>query len=295
MNPFDLRGPEFLLFYLLLSAAIVGLAWFLRVQLEGGSVPQVHLDDPYFFAYLRRGIAEVFRAAIVVLLDRGLLLYSDGTNVMRAAGVEPSTPEHPVEGEVLAYFSAPHAAHDALQPDVLGSSIAAYDTNAQQLGLTPSSRETAQRQVIYVIAAGALAAVAIIKLLLALARGRTNVGLLIILGFLAQFVLFKVAFPRLTERGKALMRDVQTLFGDLESRRPMLRPAAGTKELAWLVCVFGLASLPMGFPDVNALFPKSAGSYGFGSSCGTTCGAGSGCGSGCGGGGCGGGCGGCGS
>lgn len=295
MNPFDLRGPEFLLFYLLLSLVMVGLAWFLRNQREAGPAPHLSLDDPYFFAYLRGGGTEAFRAAIVVLLDRGLLLNADGATVQRAAAVEPRAAEHPVEREALGYFATPHVAYDALQPGVLGTSTNAYDANAQQHGLTPNSGQQAQRQLIYVIAAAVLAVVALIKLFVALARGRTNVGFLIMLGIVAQYLLFKVAFPRLTARGRALIRNVQTLFGDLEGRRPMLRPAAGTKELAWLVGVFGVASLPLGFPDVNVLFPKSTGSYGFSSSCGTTCGAASGCGSGCGGGSCGGGCGGCGS
>ena len=55
MNPFDLRGPEFLFFYFLLAGSVIlGVIW-LRELMERGPTPQVSLDDPYFFAYLRGG------------------------------------------------------------------------------------------------------------------------------------------------------------------------------------------------------------------------------------------------
>jgi hypothetical protein len=58
MNPFDLRGPEFLFFYFLLSGfVILGVGW-LRELMERGPTPQVALDDPYFFAYLRGWTAD---------------------------------------------------------------------------------------------------------------------------------------------------------------------------------------------------------------------------------------------
>lgn len=292
MNPFDLRGPEFLLFYVGLSALVLTSVWWLRQRSEAGPTPQVHLDDPYFVAFLRAGVNEVFRDAIVILLDRGKLTASEGS--VRCANEAKSECTHPVEQEILSFFTSSHLAYDALQPGTLGSSTLAYQSKAEQLELLPDARVRGQRYVRYGFAAVGLAGVAFIKILVALARGRTNIAFLIILSVLVQAALLKIATPRLTAKGKALLRDVESLFSDLQARRPHLRPNAGTKEIAWLVSVFGLTALPAaGFPDVKTLFPKSASGVSLGGSC-SSCGAASSCGSGCGGGGCGGGCGGCG-
>ena len=290
MNPFDLRGPEFLLFYIILCALVLASSWWLRETGEAGPTPQVPLDDPYFFAFLRGGDAEVFRDAIVILLDRGSLSAIGGT--VQSVGGPTSEATHPAEQEVLSFFKSSHPAYDALQQGTLGSSIEAYESKAEQLGVLPNARERGRRYVRYGIAAFALATIAFIKILVALSRGRTNIGFLIILSVLVQIALVKIAIPRLTTKGRALIRDIQSLFSDLEARRPLLRPNAGTKEIAWLVAVFGVSALPTaGFPDIKALFPQSSGRRSFGGSC-SSCGAATSCGSTCGGGG--GGCGGCG-
>lgn len=302
MNPFDLRGPQFLLFYVALSVLVIVVARWLRDQVESGPVPQVSLDDPYFFAYLRGGMNEALRVAIVVLLDRGSLV-AEGVTV-RKKDVDPGSIQHPVEREVLSFFSTPQAASDALKLGTLGSSTYTYEARAEELGLMPDEQGKRRRWVLFGIAAFGLGVVSLTKIGIALARGRTNILFLIILAGIVEFVLMKVVPAGITAKGKALLRDMRTLFGDLNNRRPLLQPGSGTKEVAWLVAVFGLIALPLGgFPDVKTLFPRSmrTSAFGFdtygGSSCGTvtSCGAASSCGSGCGGGGCGGGCGGCGS
>ncbi|HYM76293.1 MAG TPA: TIGR04222 domain-containing membrane protein [Candidatus Dormibacteraeota bacterium] len=300
MNPFDLRGPEFLFFYLLLSGfVILGVIW-LRALIEAGPTPQVSLDDPYFFAYLRGGINEVFRAAIVVLLDRGWLI-ADEEIVSRRADIEPHPVQPEVEQEILSFFFAPHAAYEALKTSSLGASAAAYDKRAVALDLMPDARARGRRYIFAAIAACFLIGVSLMKIGIALARGRTNILFLVVLTTVAQIVLWQVAISGPTAKGQALLRDIRGLFGDLKGRRPFLRPGAGTKEIAWLVGVFGIGALPGdGFPDVKTLFPQSTRAVnlgGAGSSCGaaTSCGSGGSCGGGCGGGGCGGGCGGCGS
>ncbi len=76
MNPFDLCGPEFLLFYVVLVAAVSGVAVLVRRVLESGPVPRFREVDPYLVAHLRGGSSEVLRVATISLLDRGLLQIS---------------------------------------------------------------------------------------------------------------------------------------------------------------------------------------------------------------------------
>src|SRR6185295_16874913 len=69
VNPFDLPGPEFLLFYIILAVAVITALALLRRAAESDSAPQVDLGDPYLIAYLRGGENEAPRVALVSLID----------------------------------------------------------------------------------------------------------------------------------------------------------------------------------------------------------------------------------
>jgi uncharacterized membrane protein YgcG len=126
------------------------------------------------------------------------------------------------------------------------------------------------------------------KLALAYARGRSNVGFLIILTLISTVIAVKVARPRLTGRGSAMVASLRTLFQSLKQRASTLMPGSAPNELLLLSAVYGVGALPTdSFPFIKKLYPQASASSS--SSCGSSCG------SGCGGGGCGGGCGGCGS
>ena len=81
MNPFDLRGPEFLLFYFIFSAAVLFILFYLRQRDESPDAGKPPLDDPYLVACLRGGEIEALRVATLSLIDRGFLtLKSSGTS-----------------------------------------------------------------------------------------------------------------------------------------------------------------------------------------------------------------------
>ena len=83
-NPFDLRGPQFLLFYACLGVAITALAWWTRRARERADIPSRPLSDYLEIAFLRGGTTEAIRVAVITLLDRGVLAIS-GTNGVRVA------------------------------------------------------------------------------------------------------------------------------------------------------------------------------------------------------------------
>src|SRR5688572_28153670 len=77
MNPLNLSGPDFLIFYALCGAAVCGglhwLNWAGETQ-----TPTCVPTDPQTIAYLRGGAAEALRIAVVTLLEREVLLLGAG-------------------------------------------------------------------------------------------------------------------------------------------------------------------------------------------------------------------------
>jgi hypothetical protein len=68
MNPFDLSGPSFLAFYVVL-AVIVIIALKLAIdEAEGGAPPALPLSDPYHIAWLRGRTPEAARIAVLSLI-----------------------------------------------------------------------------------------------------------------------------------------------------------------------------------------------------------------------------------
>jgi uncharacterized protein (TIGR04222 family) len=313
VNPFDLRGPEFLVFYFFLSLLVIAGVVLLRRLSEDRDAGKPPIDDPYFVAFLRGGESEALRVAALSLIDRGLLtLKTSGASVFfpgsadsRLELADPAaieTVKRPIEKRILEAFKTAQPVHSTL--DSLEGCTACFDyaINLEKFGLLPDEEVRKARLRRVAIAIGILLGVAAVKILIALSRGRTNILFLVILSGLAAFVAFKTSNPFRTVRGEKFLQDVKSLFSSLRQRAASLRPGGATSDLVWLASAYGLTEVsPILFPQVTALRPRGQphgpGSTGWGSS-NSSCGSGSsscgggGCGSG---GGCGGGCGGCGS
>jgi uncharacterized protein (TIGR04222 family) len=292
MNPFDLHGPDFLLFYAVFAGAIFLAAYLLRVMIEGGRAPKIDLD-PYAIAYLRGGKTEAARVAIISLVDRGLLSVS-GLTLKRERHAEPDAVRHSIEKFLLREFSGSRKASDIFDAEGLEEACSSYQSALEKHALLPDSRVTKARTVIVAGALLLLGGVAVVKIGVALSRGRTNFGFLFFGSLIAMVVVCSVCFPRITTRGRTMLQDLRALYAGLTSRAAAIQPGGATIEAMMLAAVFGIMALPAaGFGYARTLFPKAAKNGSGGSGCGASCG--SSCGSSCGGGSCGGGCGGCGS
>jgi len=289
MSPFDLRGPQFLVFYLILGTLVLVLLFMLRRLTDPVGSVKVDMSNPYLIAFLRGGKNEVLRVATISLVHRKLLQVSDTLVSITSPRVADSV-RIPVERQLLLYFANTSEGVSAFSDPGCSFAAESYSESLQELGLLPNDSIRTRRLQVLGLALGLLLGVAVIKIVVALSRGRTNVGFLILLAAIFGFAAARVACPRLTVRGRAILNDLRFLFGPLNSRPST---SLGYNDVALLAAVFGINAVPLVvFAYARTLYPKAAASSG--SSCGAGCGsAGGDSGSGCGGS-CGGGCGGCG-
>jgi uncharacterized protein (TIGR04222 family) len=294
MNPFDLTGPPFLLFFVVLSVGVFFGMWFFRKALESGDSPAFDTSDAYLIAHLRGGSTEAARVATVSLIERKLLTVgADGKITFQNR--QKDAARNPLEHAILAYFINSNDPVGMFKDPGVKQAAEWYRERLSQMGALPSAAQKTQRLIVFAVGLGLLLGVGILKIELALERGRHNIGFLIALMIIDVFVGIGVGFPRLTALGKSMVQDLQALFSRLKPAKTS--KAHGTpNEAAMIAAVFGIAAMPaLGYPYVRQVFPKASTSSS--AACGSSCGSSSsdsGGGSSCGGG-CGGGCGGCGS
>lgn len=291
-NPFDLRGPEFLVFYLFLGSLTLLAAGWLRWSHEADSSPARPLHDYLQIAFLRGGAVEAVSVAILSLIDRGLLTIEGNTQV-RAVREDASEGVSKATERWILQRSRTVSETTDLVSDSIVTGAASRECEAALVdhGLMPNDAQRVRRQLLFLLATLMLVAVAGIKIMVAVSRGRSNIVFLLIatVGFVA--LVGFVTHPRRTPAGSALLADLRTLFAGLRERARAGEPFTNGSDFALFAAVFGVSAALSVRPEATVLFQRRTTSS-FGSYCGSTCG--SSCGSSCGGG-CGGGCGGCGS
>lgn len=290
MFPFNLPGPQFLVFFAILAVILlIALARFVR-RGEGGKRPRLAFNDPYQIAFLRGGANEAVAVATFSMLDRGLLR-QDGDKVVAASATGERIARHALERRLLGHFASRRDIDSIRESSLAATADAQYVPKLEQLGLLPDSTARRARFGSAILVSGVLLAVAATKTAIALAAGRHNVVFLIVLSVVAIVLAFIVNRPRLTAKGKATLQDLRTLFRGLHQRVGAIRRGGGTADAVMAAAVFGLGVLPLAtFPYLEDLRGKSS-PGGDGGSSSSGCGSSDG-GSSCGGGG---GCGGCGS
>ena len=291
LNPLDMTGPDFLVFYLALGVLTVVALVVARRAAESGDGPRVNLSDPYLIAYLRGGRNEAVRVATVSLVDRGLL-EADGSNLKASGAVAAAGVRRPIEKALLKRFESAGEASSVFDDQEVAASTSELERSLREVKLLPDEATQRQRLGRLMLAMAVLWAVAGLKIVVALSRGRRNVGFLIVLAVVFAFAAAAASFRTRTARGDAVLADVRRLFEHLRSRVSSLRRGGSTAEATLLAAAFGISALPtLEWAYAQALYPRAArsNSSSCGSSCGSSsCGSSSSCGGGCGGGGCGG-------
>jgi uncharacterized protein (TIGR04222 family) len=270
LNPFALHGTDFLMFYAVFSAAILGLLWHRLKLIEARAknpVPQ--LKDPYQIAYLRGGANAALHVASVALLDRGLLSV-DGRLLQanRERQLEPDRPA--IEQAVLCYFQQAGSPRDLASFSEAVAACQQYESDLRRQGLLADAELNYHRRKVALLACLALLAVGGGKIVLALWQGRHNIGYLV--GMTAVFSSSSQILSRRkgTHAGNKMLGDLRTLFNDLRHRAYSMESGQFTNELMLVTAVFGITALPATqFPWVKPFLADNSNNNSNSSSCGS--------------------------
>jgi uncharacterized protein (TIGR04222 family) len=309
----DMHGPTFLLLYaVVIVATLLGAAvWSRRFDATRSlpDLPVVAMPNPYELAYLRGGAFEAVRLAIFCLVERGYLVTQEEKRLLGLGQTRyyiqqaPAAPDSgrlfALEREVFNFFTERQQASriwgPLLRADV-ERSCASLESALEKQQLLHGAGPRQSCVAVAAAASALLAGLGGYKLVAALAKGRTNVEFLVLMGIAGVVLVWVVCRPgRVTHRGRRYVQQLRLVHKHLSEPA-----AARTSAMSWLAMgLFGAAVLEgTAYGRIHDMFRRSTrqGSSWAGGCAAAGCGSGggSGCGSGCGGGCGGGGCGGCG-
>jgi uncharacterized protein (TIGR04222 family) len=300
MNPFDLRGPDFLELYVVVFIAVTALAgllrWFLR--LPGGD-PQldVHELSPPEIAYLAGGKKLALGAAIARLVhDDALALDTSHVNLKTTAAGAGVAVASDVEGAIMAAVAKSPMNQSSIDTVLEGAAEALEPVKEKLEDLSLLVRDGGPIARFVPLAVALLAvAFGVIKIGIGIARIRPVgfLALLCVVSVIAALICFARPVFR-SRRGDHALAQLKKANSALEYQaRSRLDDLSGD-DVVMALGLFGMGLLAGSrFADLRTalrpLAPRgSSGWGGGGSGCGSGCGGGGGCGGGCGGGGCGG-------
>lgn len=258
MNPLDMRGPEFLLFYLVYGVGVIGTAWFLRRAWTSSLPPPTasrwmpgyypREGDAYPIAVLRGGPLEAARTLVGRLLAADLLVLEGGSlrSSPEAAGADQRLA--PIEEEALAAVSgpAPLASRDAVSriAQALEPRTREMQEELERQGLLYGPDQRRRFRTLFLLTLLAVPGLGVTKLLVALSRGRTNVGFLILL--LVVYTLLVVLLLRPRRRTPTGDRYLSWLRDTHQELVAVLRKGQGERqgEMVLAAGIYGLAALP---------------------------------------------------
>lgn len=294
MNVFDLRGPDFLAFYLVLLAGVTMLAAFLRWFLRGPSdvAPSAESIDAYDAAYLAGGPRMAVNAALASLIHAGRITIHLGTGLQAAdAGVFGLGSRATLDQSIFDAIASQGFTITRLHR-IAENYTRKISGRLESLGLVPSSSKSIQLRLAPAAIVLPALLIGVTKLVVGIMRNRA-IGILVFLCLFTVIVTF-LFFSRLayrTRAGSKVLRRLRRSNSALATSAKTAPDRLTDSDIALAFALFGPSVLIGRLVTLRqALWPlKTQGTWGSGT--GSGCG-GAGCGGGGGGGG--GGCGGCG-
>ena len=301
MNPLDLTGPEFLRFYVPYGLCVSVLAWLVRLVLDRvpGPTPSARWTpgtypregDAYKIALLRGDRQEAVRTVLGRLLSDKLIDVGDQLVRKLPEAERAAARLQPIEvaalgtlkmGESLRAGKAEQRIQTAIEPH-----LREIESELEREGLLPQRTRKTAYNVLWAAAWLAVGGLGIAKIVVALSRGRLNLGFLVLLLIGFTVLIARLLVPKHRTRAAQkyldwLQESHRGLVQMIESGR---RNSVG--EMALAAGIYGLASVPDLQPLRQAFQPPPQTHSSDSSSSGSSCSSSS-CGGGCGGGGCGG-------
>ena len=285
MFPFNLKGPEFLVFFLLLAIILGVLARTLRREWDPIRLKEGAVQDPFLLAFLCGGRRHLLRVAVLLLIDRQKLQVNN--NLLRTvSGDSCEETELPLNQAILECNLIAGSASRLFENSKVLKCADEIEKQLMALQLLPDQELRGRRFNLFFGLAFTMLSISLIKIVVALNQGHKNIIILVILSVIIPIIFYKICCPFHTEAGSKAVAHAKKLFVGLYARRKSLALHSPTQDLVILASVYSISSLPDAvvkiMKDIKLCSNQSQGSSG-------SCGSGS-----CGGGGCGGGGGGCG-
>jgi len=209
--PFDLTGPQFLVFYPIFAIGVAGLVRYLFAQREEvAELVLPRLTDPYRIALLRDGRREAVRIAVLALVERGLLAIKPGGAISVASTALDSVKD-PLEHAVLRFFTSESSPSLVAEAPRVQTVAAAMESGLEAKGLLSTGGERFRR----------IAPAVAIPLLVALLRiGLSGPPFFFLLLEMIVFAVFgaMIADQRVTALGRSTLEHLQALFRHTRSR-----------------------------------------------------------------------------
>ncbi len=279
MNPFDLPGPEFLQLYAIVLIVAVIVAYLARwlLRLPGGAAPAPAFDlTPYEVAYLSGGAALAIDAAVVRLVQLGVLFLDVGARrLSQRSVVALPARAHPLE----------QAVHRAAAEDI-GTKVEKVrdETTAvadelreplDELGLLIPRERVGLVRLVPGLVVLAATLFGVIKIFVGMSRDRPVLYLfLLVMVSIVPVVLFFANGSFRSRRGDAALRQWKHENAALEYASRRRGDELADNDLLLAMGLFGIGVLAGGplAPLPNALAAptraSSSGSSCSGSSCG---------------------------
>lgn len=277
----DMPGPQFLFVYGLVIVLTLAVCWWrLRQSDPTASLPAPLVPatpDPYEIAYLRGGENEVLRVVLFRLLQQGALQVIPkksgwfGGEEERIERGNSNPTLCPLEKEVfnsIARHTAQEIFADTGIKYKVKESCNSYEQGLQgeQLLVGPEAKSRASQ----IACMGALLILGLggYKLVVALAKGHSNVLFLIMMCFVAVLILQRISSPRFTLRGRKYLQNLEAAFGQWKENASQIAES----QLFLLMGIFGATVLS----DTTYDYFRQMFSKGNSGSCGGGCGGGCG-------------------
>jgi uncharacterized protein (TIGR04222 family) len=258
MNPItDFNAREFLTFYALFILAVLMVrSWFdwQSDQTLDDTWTPPGKANPYDVAYLRGGVDELARVAIVGLAERGFLDVRARTIGQATGHPNPATLTA-LERSVFDFFEPERTVRDIEKAGLrvrVNPHVLSYEERlqSQQLLSPPNVIHAARRSAF--LGAAAIVVVGFARFLVALERHRPA-GFLIAMGIVGAIVVGWPSIGRLSRRGKAYLNSLRGAASSFNARD------AGEPDTTLLMssALFGMTALS-GSPheDLGEMFTR---------------------------------------
>lgn len=235
MNPFDLRGPDFLLLFTFCAAAAFVARMLARRHFGEPQGPQTDYTNPYGVALLAGGPQAAIRAAVAALaharqadfLDTTVSEITSSSTTFPLAGARDTERVHAFPQAVLARLRGRPQSLAGLETSCQ-SELRTLRQSLVTAGLLPTDQALGVLRVFDYVGWG-VAAMGAIKVCVGLARDKPV--LLLVFGLVVFSITWAISSHRTTHssrRGEALLRDLQwdhvslktTAFAQPEQVRP---------------------------------------------------------------------------